>query len=166
MRTLFAALICLVLLAPIASAQSSIDPSEVKFLMQKCKDWQNTNVKGKTRIVNGIVSNMSYLNHPDTSWQLIQMGVAFAQQQCPAQERPMADIGVHLRPGDPSTFTDATRGFEWSEGSLNNYPEDAVYAAWDGVEKRLYYYNHLSNSPQTPSSIKASWSQSIAVLSR
>lgn len=126
---------------PLAAPPGSpgvVDPSRVKFLLAKCKDWDSG--KGRTRVVHGRVSSISDLNHASSAWELIQMGVAFAQEQCPSPS-PSADIKVCLRPGDPATFTNAQDGFEGFRGSIHGYPRDSVSAGWDGVGKRAWYSN-------------------------
>lgn len=102
---------------------AKIDPSKVKFLLRiSCSAGWLAGAQG----VNGIVASGIDLSDDLTARQLLEMGFASGQEKCPSAEH----LYVYLRPGDPASFTSATKGFEFVSGSLYGYPADVVGGGW------------------------------------
>jgi hypothetical protein len=108
--------------APPADAPK-IDPSKVKFLLRNSCGAGPLAWPG----VNGIVAAEIDLSDDLKARQLVQMGIAYRLEKCSSQ--PWGFM-VSLRPGDPATFTDAGKGFEFVGQSLLDYPSDVVTGDW------------------------------------
>lgn len=128
------------------NATPSITPSTVRFTMVYCTDI------GSSRLVFGVVAKEVDLSHEDTAKQILEQGVRFGQERCPAplgrhQSGPntfdatgqFENVKVKLSRGDPSTLTDdfAERNLNqdpWQmqrEERLNKAYPDVVVYAWN-----------------------------------
>lgn len=108
--------------APSADAPK-IDPSRVKFLLLSGCSGK---ISAEPAFVHGIVASGTDLSEDLTARQMIKMGITFGQEQCPSTTK----FYVYLRPGDPASFTDAGKGFEFSRGDRSGYPADVVGGGW------------------------------------
>lgn len=93
-----------------------IDPSKVKFLLARC-DEPNHGSSG-----HGIVDRSLDLSDDLTARQILQIGIAFVVEKCPAVQYPY----VLVRYGDPGAFTDAQNGFEFTRRNIYSHPSDVV----------------------------------------
>lgn len=110
-------------------ATPRIDPSRVKFLCL---------APGSPGVVVGIVAVEIDLSQDVAAEQLLQMGAAFAREKCP---RPFREILVNLRPGDPTTFTDPQKGFEYV-GRDPYPPSDAVFCRFELASDQPQLYSN------------------------
>ena len=117
-----------------------IDPSKVKFLLAGvCDEKMFLN---RTSEAHGIVDRAIDLSDALTARQILQMGITFVVEKCPAAKYPNA----YLRSGDPVAFTDADEGFGFLRGNLYGYPVDVVNGGLDPKKPGLIV--NYRNFPQ------------------
>lgn len=158
-----------------AAGTTKIDPTKVVFLsIAPCRVEYGASSDGTSIVmrVMGIVARDVELSDDAVALQLLQMGIAFGQEQCPrggefyddgVLKRDQYDSYGKLRPrripislyfGDPTTFTSAdtknfldardraTRSGKWMAPGYNQLL-DEVYGFWfDGRPEQIHYTNY------------------------